>query len=339
MTSPSSALVSAIQAHAEQLDTDEAFPVVDMALLHDAGWLRAPLPGPNELLTRLSLAGQGNLAVGRLFEAHINALVLLDAYAGPALRNTAHEAAARGEAIGLWVTDAGSPLQREEGRLLGAKGPCSGAGHVRHAVITVQEPDGTRLAWLTLDGAERVVSMRGRLPGMRAAVNGVVHLDGVALPDAAVFGRPGDYLREPLLSVGAWRTSAVTSGGLDALVHATRAELRRKRHDADVQQQARFGELVIAQHTARLWVDRAVRLGEDPALATADRVAAVNLARIAVEAACLDAIRLVQRGLGFSAFIRPNPVERLLRDLGVYLRQPAPDAVLTEAGQHELRRA
>ncbi len=57
----------------------------------------------------------------------------------------------------------------------------------------------------------------------------------------------------------------------------------------------------------------------------------VNLARIAIESACLDAMRLVQRSLGLAALIRPNPVERLLRDLATYLRQPAPDEALTEA--------
>ena len=61
------------------------------------------------------------------------------------------------------------------------------------------------------------------------------------------------------------------------------------------------------------------------------RVATVGLARIAVETACLDAMRLVQRSLGLSAFRQGNPVERICRDLSTYLRQPAPDEVLTES--------
>lgn len=47
-------------------------------------------------------------------------------------------------------------------------------------------------------------------------------------------------------------------------------------------------------------------------------------------------MRLAQRALGLAAFLRPNPVERLLRDLAVYLRQPAPNSVLTEAAHHAL---
>ena len=62
----------------------------------------------------------------------------------------------------------------------------------------------------------------------------------------------------------------------------------------------------------------------------------VNLARVAVEQACLDAMRQVQRGLGLAAFLAPHPAERLMRDLATYLRQPAPDAVLTEAAAYFL---
>ena len=50
-----------------------------------------------------------------------------------------------------------------------------------------------------------------------------------------------------------------------------------------------------------------------------------------IETATMEAIGLVQRSLGLSAFLEPNPAERLMRDLATYLRQPAPDEALTEA--------
>jgi alkylation response protein AidB-like acyl-CoA dehydrogenase len=95
--------------------------------------------------------------------------------------------------------------------------------------------------------------------------------------------------------------------------------------------------MLIAQETARLWTAAAAKRAESAKGPVADRVAYVNLARIAVETACLEAMQLAQRALGLAAFVRPNPVERLLRDLAVYLRQPAPDAVLTEAAHHGLQ--
>ena len=243
-----------------------------------------------------------------------------------------------GHVWGLWVTDPpGAALRLHDGLLDGSKGPCSGAGHVSRALVTVEADAGSQLAVVRLDGSERVQPLAGVLHGMRAAANGTVHLHGLPVPPGALIGAPGDYLREPTLSTGAWRTSAVTLGGLHALVDAAREQLNRRNRTNDIQQQDRFGRILIALGTARLWVWQAAQRGEDAALPVAERVASVNLARIAVEAATMEAMGHVQRSLGLPAFIAPNPVERLLRDLAIYLRQPAPDAVLAEAAHHYLR--
>jgi hypothetical protein len=53
-----------------------------------------------------------------------------------------------------------------------------------------------------------------------------------------------------------------------------------------------------------------------------------------VEAAALDAIQLAQRSLGLMALVDTNPVERLIRDLTTYLRQPALDEAIEEAAAH-----
>ena len=66
-------------------------------------------------------------------------------------------------------------------------------------------------------------------------------------------------------------------------------------------------------------------------LGSEEAVAYVNLARTAIEAACLDAMRDIQRSLGLSAFMQGSQAERIARDLSTYLRQPAPDEVLVEA--------
>ena len=344
-------LVPAIQGRAAELDAREAFPDQDIQLLRELGVLRAPLParlggggagteaaGADLLLSLLSTLGQGNLAVGRLFEAHVNALHLIMIYGSAAQIETAATDARNGHLFGLWVTDpVGRTLTIEAGMLRGSKGPCSGAGRVTRALVTVSTMTGTRMALLPVDSGVLVEPMRGALQGMRAATNGVVHFDGAALPPDALIGEPGDYLREPYLSCGAWRTTAVTLGGLDALIAATRGQLMRKGHQDAPLQQERFGRMLIAQETARLWTVAAAQCAEADQAQVADRVAYVNLARIAVEASCLDAMQFAQRALGLAAFVRPNPVERLLRDLAVYLRQPAPDAVLTEAAYHRLQ--
>ena len=50
-----------------------------------------------------------------------------------------------------------------------------------------------------------------------------------------------------------------------------------------------------------------------------------------MERAALDVLELAQRSVGLGAFLRPNPMERMMRDLATYLRQPAPDRVLAGA--------
>ncbi len=166
---------------------------------------------------------------------------------------------------------------------------------------------------------------------MRAAVTGAVDFTGCETTADRRLGQAGDYLREPDLSAGAWRGSAVALGGLIALLDLTIDQLRTSGRLKSQHAQARLGQALIARESSRMWVRQASRIAEAATEASGHRVAAVGLARIAVETACLDAMRLAQRSLGLSAFRQGNPVERICRDLSTYLRQPAPDEVLTEA--------
>ena len=80
-----SALVPWMQQRAAQLDDAAAFPTEELAALREAGVLALPLPIDQDLsehdvrAVAESLAnvlvqiGRGNLAVGRVVEAHINA--------------------------------------------------------------------------------------------------------------------------------------------------------------------------------------------------------------------------------------------------------------------------
>lgn len=341
------ALLPTMTARAAALDAGAAFPAEDMAALRRLGLLAAPVPerlgglgagtepgGAALALALLRRLGRGNLAVARLFEAHLNALRLVVRFGrADEIRQMAAEALA-GHLFGLWVTDApGAPLRLEGGALVGRKGPCSGAGHCTRALVTVATGQGTRMAVVALAGSEAVSVVAG-LQGMRAAANGVVTLDGVAV--LCWLGEAGDYLREPDFSCGAWRASA--AGALEAMVTEVAAGLRRRGQDEAPMQMARFGAMVMARETALLWLERAAPVAEAADADPAAQVAVVNLARTAVEAACLDAIRDAQRCLELAAFVAPHPVERLVRDLGTYLRQPAPDAALLEAAAWHLRR-
>jgi alkylation response protein AidB-like acyl-CoA dehydrogenase len=184
------------------------------------------------------------------------------------------------------------------------------------------------MAVVPLQAGERVMPGAPRLTGVHGAVTAGMDLSG--LP-ADVIGHPGDYLRQPAFSAGAWRTSAVTLGGLEALSACVRRALVERGRAGNPHQQVRLGLLRIEEETARLWLERTAPIAESPLHDAGDIAELVNLARIAVEHAALRMTELAQRSLGLAAFIAGQEAERLMRDLSTYLRQPAPDETLTEA--------
>lgn len=316
-------MVPWMQARAGALDRDAVFPAEEIARLRAAGAL-GRVDDVEALASLLMLVGQGNLSVGRVLEAHVNALHLIGRYGGQA---------DPGRLYGLWVTDppANGLRMRSDGGQIGLSGGkqfCSSAGHATGALVTATDADGAvRMLVVPLGIGERISPLPSPLAGMRAAVTGAVDFDGCIVPASCLLGEPGDYLREPEFSAGAWRGSAVACGGLVALLEHATGGLRASGRLDNPHAQARLGRAMIARETSRMWVFAACRQGED----AGEWVATVGLGRMAVETACLEAMELVQRSLGTSAFRMGTPVERICRDLATYLRQPAPDEVLTEA--------
>ena len=202
--------------------------------------------------------------------------------------------------------------------------------------MTLRDASGeTRLAALEVASAS-ATPLPFQMQGMRAAKTGQVSFDGLRIGAEDWIGQPGDYLAEPDFSAGAWRTSAVTCGGLEALLRLAMTQLQGRGRTGDPHQQARMGRAWIAQETALLWLGRAAAAAEQAQTGMSPQaiITEVGLARIAIEAACLEAMQLVERSLGLAAFLQPSPIERVRRDLATYLRQPAADEVLCQAAAH-----
>jgi alkylation response protein AidB-like acyl-CoA dehydrogenase len=334
---------------ANLLDEDAAFPVEDVAALAEAGALGAVAPtlmgglGIGTEPARFAAAskllqciGGGSVALGRIFEGHLNAVRLVMRHGNDAQRRRTASDARNGLLHALWVTDGTAPLsysRTAQGiEITGEKRFCSAAGHASRAVVTAMSPDGERrLLILPMQRGEIVHPLQGGLQGVRSAGTGCARFTDVPHDVDCVFGSPEIYLEEPEFSVGAWRASAVAAGALSALVEAARAELVARVRADNPEQRQRLGRMFINAQTARLWLLHAACFAEDADGQADLAVATVNLARTAIEAACIDTIQLVQRSLGLSAFLRGNQVERMCRDLATYLRQPAPDEALAVA--------
>lgn len=342
------AVTAATRAAAE--DRDDGFPAEDIADLARLGLLAAPIPataggaglgeepGAIKLAQALRLVGYGSLALGRLYEGHVNALQLIANYGDAGQRERLFADARLGHFFGVWNTEpseGGLSLAETRGGLVldGVKSFASGAGFVTRALVTGRRTGETEPLMLVvpLEIGTRANLSEWRAHGMRASATGTVDFTGITLASDAILGGPDDYHRQPTFSGGAWRFAAVQLGGIEAVFDAWRAHLSRLGRGADPHQLARLGDGAIALEGARLWVERGARTASEANLPPEKIVAFVNLARLAVEKAGLDVLQLAQRSVGLQGFLRGHPLERLSRDLATYLRQPAPDQALTTA--------
>jgi alkylation response protein AidB-like acyl-CoA dehydrogenase len=129
----------------------------------------------------------------------------------------------------------------------------------------------------------------------------------------------------------------VQLGGTEALAEALRQHLLQTGRGEDPHHAARFGHVVTALETARLWVQRAAIMAEDEDAPAEQLLPYVDLARGAVEQSALDILELTQRSIGLPAFLNPSPVDRIARDLATYLRQPGPDRARVAGAEACLR--
>ena len=335
-------------ARAARFDRDGADPVALCEPLARCGLFVDALPaaeggsdlsdkGP--LANALMVIGGADLSAGRIFEGHVNAVKLVFRYGDDAQRRALAQDVRGGAVCGVWNAETPPGLGLARGadgdvRLAGRKIYCSGLGLVTRPVITARGPDAPVMLAPRLKRPLPCDLSGWTVQGMRATATGTVDFDGLEFSEEAIVGRPGDYYRAPLFKGGAWRFAAVQTGALLRLAALMRAELRARGRDGDPHQSARLGALAMAAETAELWVARAAAMAEDADQDPVATEAYVNLARLAVEKAALEVMGLVERGLGLSAFTRPNPVERVMRDLSTYLRQPFPDGALDEAAAY-----
>ena len=348
------AVAEGAAGRAGRQDHDGGFPAEDVAALARFGLLAAPVPrafgglgtgeeaGAGLLRAVLTRIGYGSLALGRVYEGHVNALQLIALHGDREQQRRLFADAHDGHLFGVWNTEppgAGLNLDRDGPTLRGVKTFASGAGFVTRPLVTARDAgaDASFMLVVPLEKGERADLSRWRAQGMRASATGTLDFTGLRVGRDAILGGPDSYHRQPQFSAGAWRFLAVQLGGLEAVLDAWRAHLVATGRGDDPHQLARLGEGAIASETARLWVERAAAAATDAHAEPAAVVAYVDLARLAVERAGLDLLRLAQRSVGLQGFMADHPLERLSRDLATYLRQPGPDRALTEGARHVLR--
>ncbi|MFD2718005.1 acyl-CoA dehydrogenase family protein [Hymenobacter monticola] len=346
---------------AQAAATDEvgAFPSQEFAWLQTAGLLTAALPadlggaGLNvpaatlPLLHTLQHIGRGNLAVGRVYEGHLNALLLIQQL-GTAAQTARYAADARaGKLFGMWNTEIATDGVRLEAmpngryRLRGAKTFASGAGYLARPLITGALPKGRGWQLFVLPADTQAPALDRsfwRPLGMRATASFRADLTGLEIGPDDLIGPPDAYYQQPAFSGGAIRFAAVQLGGAEAVFEETCRFLQGLGRIDDPYQRQRLGEMSIALESGRQWLRGAAEHAARPG-ATADAEATVayaNMMRTAIETICLNMLQLAERCVGARGLLEPLPFERLHRDLTHYLRQPAPDGALADVGRFVL---
>jgi alkylation response protein AidB-like acyl-CoA dehydrogenase len=338
----SETIAKAASLFAAERDGDGDFPEAAFNALRRYGLVSWPPLGGSEahrLFHLLVSIGRGDLNVGRIFEGHVNALFLIQQF-GTAEQNERYASRASiGELFGVWNTDLlEEPLSLAGQRLHGKKTFASGIDGLSHAIVTVTQPLGRLMIVVPVKGLP-VDRSWWRPLGMRASGSHIVDFSGVEIEPDWVLGQHGDYIREPWFSAGAIRFVAVHVGGMHALLDAVAAHLARADRLTDPYQRQRLGRMGAAVEGGYAWLDRAATLwgeavdGGPGGTAEARIMTFANAARGAVESLALRVLEEAEQSVGAAGMIAPHPLERLVRNLRTYLRQPNPDGALTAVGQ------
>jgi len=335
-------LASQLAELGRRYDAAPLFPADSLHLLVEAGLHRrfAPVEAGGTawcdeaaryaaVADALRFVGRADLSVGRLYEGHVNAMLLFGWLADPAQLAWLSAALDRRAWFGVWATEPAPGVRiSSDGTLVGAKNFASGAGGLGYAIVTAAQ-DGARrrLVIVPADDRGRADLSGWRVRGMRASVSGRYELDGLPADDDTLLGGPGDYDREPRFTAGAWRFCAVQLGGIEVLLAETRAALGNAAR-SDPVQRARFADAVAAVRTAGFWVAEAARRA---AADDSDAVPITQMTRGIVERAGLDMIEAAARLIGTRSAFDGERIDKISRDLALYLRQGGPDYARDQA--------
>ncbi len=309
----------------------------------DAGTQRA-------LLRVLASIGGADLALGRLFEGHINGVLLVLRYGTQDQIRSLAEEVSRGTLSGVWNTGRPALLKLvQQGtafRFDGVKTFATGAAFVNRPIVTAEiAGKGWQMTLPRMDALGATIDRSFWHPlGMESSESFGVDFTGGVVNAEELIGAPGDFYRDPMFRGGAVRFAAVQAGAVLRL-HAMFAEwLDENRRGDDPYQIARLGEVSIAAQECVLWIEKAAAVLEESFFRaekdhTERMIECANMMRIAVERHATRVMLIVTAGVGAHGLLQPQRFERVIRDLTMYLRQPAPDQTLAGIGRASLEKS
>jgi len=301
---------------------------------------RPPAADELGLVRRVSAAHGG---AGRILDGHLNAVERLAVAGPPALRDSELELVRDGRLrAGVWGADQrpgeGVPAHvvRAGGALVlrGVKTFCSEAGGLHRALVLARmDPEGAAPAtapvsvWVDLRDTVEVDGTWYRGAGLRSSVSHRVVFHDT--PVLAVLGEPGWLTALPWFARDALRTSATWAGLVDAAAAAALRELAARPRRGDLEHLA-AGRIRTEQATVALWQERAAAAMDDGDPA---ELRAVSVqARAATAAAARRLLDEATRACGSHPLATGGELDRVRRDLDVFLLQHRLDPLLARDG-------
>lgn len=356
---------------ADHYDRTATFPEEDFQDLFAAGFHALPVPkefggmgisplngGAFVLWMVTKQLAKADLSLARCWEGHTNSLVLLSGLANDEQKRRWFAGVVDGgERWAAWSGEPQSPKPGEKERfgttirkadggyfVSGSKVFSTSATGAQRAILLVNSagPGGARhataapehLLLLACSLADPTVTTDDSWwdpIGMRATVSHLVRFNETFIPEADRIGEPGQYL------TGGWQAMFVPHyaasfvGAAEAAFEYTLEYVRKQHRGADPYVQHRVARMSVNLETAHLWLRHVADLYRDGKPEEARRAgsAARYLLEQLAEATLTDAIR----ACGARSLIRPCPIERIYRDLSLYMRHDNDDHILAAIGR------
>jgi hypothetical protein len=258
--------------------------------LLDEGRLNLPFPGCGDTARRhweLAQIARKNLELGRLVEAHADALAILhEAGREPRPRSL----------YGVWASEGKAGLRVSEGAVSGQKEFCTGAGLVDCALVTVMEPE-RRLLEIDLRVAPDRISFDGSEWATDAFADtstATTAFLNYPVSEANFVGPPSWYLERPGFWHGACGPASCWAGGAQGLIDYAGKRIRETNSHA----MAHLGALQANEWQMRALLQAAgQQMDKDSKDVQAAIVRALSLRHL-VEQSCADTMLRFGRALG-----------------------------------------
>ncbi|EJF90597.1 acyl-CoA dehydrogenase family protein [Bartonella tamiae] len=338
----------------------------DLALLKELGLFTACLPlhyggknfaRPHDDTTTqiifkiLRQLGQVNLSLARLFEGHLNAIRLIDLYAAQSLREKIFNEVSKGALLGVWGADhIKKPLYfyhdtKNRIRLIGAKRFASGLGNIDYALVTLRctKNDPDQMSILNVQDQTRQKTEEWKVSGMRATFSGVYDFSDLIIDPSHFIGKEGDLQLEPHFQGGIWRYCVAHLGGAESILQEWQTLLKLRNRLNNPFQLSRLAQAYTLVLGLAAFLSKVASLVEKASdnktkKLIDDAVLAALLARENTENVCVNILNLCEKSLGMEAYQEHSALERMRRDLSLFIRQAAPDAKLLESANRLIER-